>query len=124
MKTLIAGLTVVAVLAIGVAAYSYGMGAWGGGHMMGPGYGGHMMGPGYGGGMMRGGTQGYGYDQKFFDETADLRKELHEKKFEYFETLRDPETTSKQIAKLEKEIYTLQDRINEKSPRTGRFGCW
>jgi hypothetical protein len=124
MKTLIAGLTVIAVLAIGFAAYSHGIGAWGGGNMMGPGFGGHMMGPGYGGGMMRGGTPGYGYDQKFLNETADLRKELHEKKFDYFETLRDPETTSKETAKLEKEINKLQDRINEKSPRTGRVGCW
>lgn len=134
-KLLIIGLAIVSLLAIGAIAFAHGPGGWGGGHMMGPGYGsGHMMGPGYGGHMMGpmmgGGTHGYGYDQKFLDETTELRKELHNKRFEYFEAVRNPKTTTETITKLEKEIAELEDKIYEEAPRTtyGRFGgyghCW
>jgi hypothetical protein len=71
-----------------------------------------------------------GYDQKFLDETADLRKELHNKKFEYFEAVRNSETDSSTITKLEKEIREIQEKISEKAPRTAYRGrgltehCW
>jgi hypothetical protein len=130
MRKLITGLTVVTLLAVGALAYGHGFG-FGGGNMMGPGYGGHMMAPGYGGHMMGQGMAGYGFDKKFLDETADLRRDLHEKRFEYSEALRDTDTTPKTIAKLEEEIRGLQEKIREKSPRTaygygrtGGFGCW
>jgi hypothetical protein len=125
MKNLIIGLVIVLLLALGAIAFAHGPGWWGGGHMMGPGYGEYMMGS-----MMGGGTPGYGYDQKFLDETTELRKELHDKRFEYFEALRNPKTTTETITKLEKEITELEDKIYEKAPRTGhgRFGryghCW
>jgi hypothetical protein len=92
MKKLIAAIAVVSILAVGAIAYAHGNGAWGGGHMGGQGYGGHMggqgygghmMGQAYGGHMMGGYGSGYGTDQKFLDETTDLRKELHNKRFEY-----------------------------------------
>ena len=123
MKTFIAVLAVAALFGIGAMAYAHGTG--GGGHMMGQGYGGHMMEQGYGG-HMRGWT-GSGnaptqIDQKFLDETSALRKNLHDKKFEYFEAQRDPETNGETIAKLEKEIYALQDQIHEKAPRTAYRG--
>jgi hypothetical protein len=134
MKKILAVTAIISILAVGAIAFAHGpAGGWGGGPMMGPGYGGHMMGPGYGGhmtGRMGWGGQGYGTDQKFLDETADLRKELHEKRFEYMEAGRDPKTTNDTIAKLEKEIYGLQEKIREKAPRTayGTFGnqghCW
>ncbi len=126
MKTILVGITVVSVLALGTLAFAHSFGGWGGGHMMCPGYGGgHMMGPGYGGHM--GGWTGQGYgtkqtDQKFLDETADLRKELHNKRFEYFEAQRDPDTTTKTLAKLEKEIYELQEKIYKNAPRTAYRG--
>jgi hypothetical protein len=145
MKKVLAVLTVVTVLSIGAIAFAgagwYGghMGpgygnhmGYGGGYMMGPGYGNHM-GYGYGGGMMGPGYGPmYGYQseagQKFLDETKDLRKELNAKQFEYREAVRNPKTDEKTITKLEKEITDLQDRINEKAPRTERaFGygpCW
>jgi hypothetical protein len=128
MKKIVAGLVVVVLLSAGIIAYAHGPGMWGGGQMMGPAYG-NQMGPGFGGHMMRGGAQGYGPDQEFLNETADQRKELHEKKFVYFEALRDPEVSRETITKLEKEIDALQDKIHEKSPRTasGRAwgrGCW
>ncbi len=127
MKTLIAGLAITLLLVLGAMAYAHGPGAggWSGGHMMGQGYGGHMMGT-----MMGWGGQGAGPDKKFLDETADLRKNLHEKRFEYFEANRNPGTDSETLAGLEKEIYELQLKIHDKAPRTayGRQGgyghCW
>ncbi len=135
MKKVLAVLTVVSLLAFGTFAFAHGTGGWGGGHMgyghggygMGYGYGGHMMGPGYGGHMY--GQRG-GYDQKFLDETADLRKELHNKKFEYFEAARNSETDNTTLTKLEKEIREIQEKISEKAPRTAYRGgglaehCW
>lgn len=100
------------------------MGGYG---MMGPGMMGHMGGYGMGPGMM-----GYGYGgkydpeayekyqkdyQKYLDDTADLRKKLHNKKFEYFEALRDPDTKSDAIMKMEKEMRDLQWELYEKAPR-------
>ena len=122
MKKVLAILTVVTVLSIGAIAFAHGPGY--GGHM-GYGYGGHMMGPGYGdhmgygdGGHMMGRTGGY--DQKFLDETIDLRKELHTKKFEYMEAVRDPRTDEKTVTELEKEITGLQEKLYAKAPRTAR----
>jgi hypothetical protein len=134
MKKVLAIVTAVTVLSIGAFAFAgpgwfgghmgsgYGghMGYGNGGSMMGPGYGNHM---GYGGGMMGYGN-GYGYngssDKKFLNETRELRRELHTKQFEYREAVRNPKTDEKTITTLEKEITDLQDRINEKSPRTAR----
>lgn len=128
MKKVLAGVTVLTLLAFGAIAYA-GPGFWGGGHMMGSGYEGYGMGPGYGGHMMEQAYGGHMYgragshNQKFLNETAELRKELHNKRFEYFEALRNPETKVETITKLEKQIGSLQDKIFEKAPRTaGRYG--
>ncbi|MFZ5907077.1 MAG: hypothetical protein ACOYVJ_06660 [Nitrospirota bacterium] len=111
------------------------------GQYVGPSGGGYGMGP----GMMRGGRHGmmggYGMGpgmigdyygrgpgyyqrseecQKFFDQSAELRKELNEKRFEYAEAMRNPKTTGESLAKLAKEIYDLQGTIYSKAPR----GCW
>ncbi|RME65041.1 MAG: hypothetical protein D6778_06935, partial [Nitrospirae bacterium] len=94
MKRLVVLVAVLAVMAtVGLAA-AHGP-WWGGGPRamgaywgMGPG----MMG-GYGPGYCTGPGSCFGpqaYDQKFLDETRDLRKQLHEKRFEYFEALRNP----------------------------------
>ena len=135
MKRRIAGITVIALLALSAVAFGYGPGGWwGGGPMMGQAFGpAYCQGPGYGMGtgyMMGFGpgscTGTYGVDQKFLDETRDLRKDLQSKRFEYFEAIRNPETTPETIAKLEKEITELQQKIYEKAPKTafrgGRFG--
>ncbi|UCD35770.1 MAG: hypothetical protein JSU90_02750 [Nitrospiraceae bacterium] len=124
MKKLFIALAIVSVFAAAAVAFAHGPGAWAGGQMMGPGYGGHMTGMGYGhmGGWM---SQGYGTgktDQKFLDETADVRKDLHNKRFEYFEAQRDPKTTNETLAKLEKEMNELQEKLYEKSPRTAHRG--
>ncbi len=125
MKKLLIGLALISLVAVGAVAYGHETGGWGG-YGMGTGYGGHMIGYGHMGPMMG----GYGYDQKFLDETAELRKELNEKRFEYLEALRSPDTTPEKIAGLEKEIYELQAKVYEKSPRKGFTGpggyghCW
>jgi hypothetical protein len=103
----------------------WGYGMMGGGYGMGPGV---MEGYGMGPGMMYGygpGMMGPGYYnrseecQKFLDESAGLRKELHDKQFEYTEALRNPKTTAETDAKLQKDIDELQQEIYKKIP----LGC-
>jgi mono/diheme cytochrome c family protein len=125
----------------------YGRGGYGGGYGMGPGrMGGYGMGPGmmggYGGGygmgpgMMGGYNGGYGPGamgrygagpgsygnpecRKFLDSTAGLRRDLSDKKFEYYEAYRNPKANQETIFRLEGEIADLQDKIAEKAP----LGC-
>ncbi len=103
--------------------YGMGPGVRGGGYGMGPG----MMGQGYGGGYGMGpgggGRQGYGQSygqseecQKYFDESAGKRKELNNKRFEYFEAMRNPKTKPEDATKFEKEIWELQQQIFSKAP--------
>jgi hypothetical protein len=102
----------------GMMGHGWGMGRHGYG-MMGPGWG---MGPGmmgqygYGRGYgMMGPEHGKKY-QKFLDDTRDLRKALHMKRFEYFEAMRDPETTEETMTKLREETRDLMKKIYEKAP--------
>ncbi len=113
----------------------------GGGYGMGQGMMGYGGGYGMGQGMMGGGGYGMGHHgmmgsggygmmgpgyyahspecQAFYNDTAKLRKELHDKKFEYFETLRNPKTTGETATKFDKEITELQEKIYAKAP----IGC-
>jgi hypothetical protein len=88
--------------------------------MMGGGMMGYNMGQGmmHGMGMMGQGMMGYCNKEeynKFLDETIDLRKELHNKRFEYSEALRNPKTKPETITKYENEIQELQKKIYQKS---------
>lgn len=133
MKKVVSGIIIMSLLAIGATALAHGPRSWGGSKQgagygcygPGPGYGCSVEGPGYGRHM---GRWSGDYDKKFLDETADLRKELHDKRFEYSEATRDPKTEPETITKLENEIRALQDKISEKAPRTaygrhGGYGC-
>lgn len=99
-----------------------------GGYGMGPGMMGRgmMRGQRMGPGMMGQGMMGRGYQsqspecQKFYDETSGLRKELHNKRFEYFEAARNPKTTGEALMEIEKEVRELQEKIYAKGP----IGCW
>ena len=106
------------VLIFGAFAYAQGPGMMGGGRGMGPG----MMGEGYGMGPCMMG-QGYNWQsaecQKFHDDTVQLRKQLHEKRFDYFEASRNPKTAAEDLTKIEKEIKDLQDKLYLKAP----VGC-
>ena len=106
----------------------YGMGpGMMGGYGMGPqmmgGCGGRMSAPcyGYGPGMMEGygyGKKGYPDPQKykkFYDETKELRKKLHDLRFEYGEMMRNPDTTMKEKMDIEKQMFELQQKIQEKA---------
>jgi len=96
-----------------------------GGYGMGHGMMGGMMGPGMMG-RMRGmmGPGGYGMQgsdpaayQKYLNDTTELRKKLHDRKFEYFEAARNPDIKREALMKLEKEILDLQWDLYEKAPR-------
>jgi len=72
---------------------------------------GYGMGPGY-----------YGHSpecQEFYNKTVKLRKEFYDKKFEYFETLRDPKALGETAARLYKEVKELHDKIYRQAP----LGC-
>jgi peptidoglycan hydrolase CwlO-like protein len=83
---------------------------------------GGMMGPGMMGGQGMGYDKGPGYEndtekyQKFLDDTTKLRKELYDKRFEYFEAMRNPDTKQETISKLEQEIQELQKKLYDKEP--------
>jgi len=96
----------------------YGMGP---GMMMGGGMGpGMMMGGGMGPGMMGGGI-GPGmkrFDspeqyEKFLEATKDMRKKMHDLRFEYGEMMRNPKTTMGDLKKMEQEMFDLQKKIME-----------
>ena len=57
--------------------------------------------------------------QKFYDDTAKLRKELHDKRFEYFEVMRNPKSKGETAMKLDREIRELQEKIYSSAP----LGC-
>jgi hypothetical protein len=121
LRKAIIAIGVIALLAAGTAAYAH----FGGGYGYGGGYGGHM-GPGYGGGYGHMGPgyghmgPGYGYGwegddeerQKFLEETADIRRELHEKKFDLREAYRTGDEAKAEA--IEKEIDELRDKLAEK----------
>lgn len=105
MKKALAVLVAIGLLALGGAAFA---------HMWGDGEGGHMRGPGY----MR------GMDQKLLDETADLRKEIHAKRFELGEAARKGEQEKAEA--IEKDLDKLEDKLYEKvGPRKAArmYGC-
>ncbi|OGR04968.1 MAG: hypothetical protein A2511_15890 [Deltaproteobacteria bacterium RIFOXYD12_FULL_50_9] len=53
--------------------------------------------------------------QKFLDETEKLRRELHVKKFDYFEAARNKKTPAEEITKLENEMVELRTRIFQRA---------
>lgn len=108
MKKAVITLAVIAILSIAVLSYAH---MWGGGYSVG-----YMMSPGY---MMKGIYSPT--NQKFLDETADLRKNLHTKRFELEEALRKGEY--ERAEGIEKEIIELEDKLYEKGgKRYSRFG--
>jgi peptidoglycan hydrolase CwlO-like protein len=68
-------------------------------------------------GMMGGYQEDVKAYQTFMDDTAGMRKELHNKMFQYSEAYRNPQTNPETVTQLEKEIKELQKKIYEKAPR-------
>jgi hypothetical protein len=133
---------ITSILIVGLAAgisFAHN-GDWGmrgnGGQMMGGNYGmmhhgmmgggQQMMGPG-----MMGGVGGYRdcpgaaasgdgqwtneSQQKFLDDTVELRKELNDTHFAYQEARRNPETTREQLVSIEKEMIDLRSQLQERA---------
>jgi hypothetical protein len=57
--------------------------------------------------------------QKFIDVTKDLRKQMHDTKFELRELYRTPESDQKKITELEKKMDDLRAQIREKADDQG-----
>ena len=72
-------------------------------------------------GMMEPGYYGQiGDCLDFLDETSDLRKDFHNKKFEYMETFRNPNATPESLRELHNELNEIHTEIQSKAPQ----GCW
>ncbi len=67
---------------------------------------------------MMGGTMMYrmtpAQQQAFMDQTADLRKQMMEKRFTYMEAMRNPNTTPQQLASVEKDMLDLRTKMMDK----------
>jgi len=71
-------------------------------------------------GMMEGRTgQVSAEQQKFFDETRELRKAMHDKRFELMEAYRTADPDEKKIDGLEKEIAGIKEKIQAKAKELG-----
>jgi TolA-binding protein len=57
--------------------------------------------------------------QKFFDETRELRKAMHDKKFELREAYRAQTPDEQKIAKLEKELSDMREKIRSRAEELG-----
>jgi hypothetical protein len=57
--------------------------------------------------------------QKFFDETRDLRKQMHDKKFELREAYRAQNPDEKKIAALETDVNNLREKIQGRANELG-----
>jgi len=86
-----------------------------------------MMGPGMAGGGMMMGTPMMGFAagldseqiekyEKFMKETKELRRNLHDMRFEYGEALWNPDTTLKDLRGRLKDMNQLQQKIQQKMP--------
>jgi len=49
------------------------------------------------------------------NDTVQLRKEMHDKRFDYQEARGDPKTTKTQLAEIEKAVIDLRYKIEEKA---------
>lgn len=67
------------------------------------------------GGMMGPNAELSADQQKFFDATKDLRKSMHDKRFEMMELYRNPNADKSKIDALEKEISSIRDKMQEKA---------
>ena len=126
-----------AVLTLAIASVAFAHGGWGygshmggyGGHMMGygGGYGGHMMGPGYGPMMGPGYGPAYGdlseedynkleaANEKFFEQTRDLRQQLDEKRFALEKEWAQENPDTGKIKALQADISKLRSEFDAKA---------
>lgn len=58
--------------------------------------------------------------QAFLNETQGVHRELHDKRFEYREAIRNPKTTPETLSSIDKQIVDLRWKIQAKNTQ----GCW
>jgi hypothetical protein len=96
MKKILIGVMVLSILLVTAAAFAR---PWGG---------------------PAGKTKGISAEQqKFFDETLELRKEMHDIRFELREAYRAPNPDEQKIAALENEIVIIREQIRSKADEFG-----
>ncbi len=133
MKKAIIGSLLIVGLTAGVAfSHGKGHGFRGGGYQMGGGGGHQMMGSGmmgyqHGGGgwgnfdCPRVGMAGGGWNstqkQNFLDETVELRKQMHEKRFEIREARRSSNLDVEKLGQLEKDMIDIRSKIQKKAQK-------
>ena len=111
-------MTLALVIAVGFAGLNVAEARWGGGWMMGnSGYGpGSCNGP---GGLT--GDTNFNYEdmEKFHNDSAELRKQLFEKRSEYYDAV-NQENPDKELAKqIWSELFDLQNQMHEKALASG-----
>jgi Heavy-metal resistance len=121
----------------GYDGYMMGPGMMGYGSGYGPGYGGYMRGPGmmygygygpgYGGHMTGYGPYGTGNlsqqdaakleqsQEKFFNDTRDLRNTIQEKQFALNQELQQPNPNQDKVLNLQKELSQLESQFDQKA---------
>lgn len=127
MKKILMAVSVLMVLGLAAIAFAHGPGY--GGHMAGPG---HMGYGGYGDHMAGPGHMGYAADgerAEFLEKTADLRRKMHQTRFDYFEALRVG--NDEKAETLAKELDALAEKIAKAAPESFAKGgpgygrhCW
>lgn len=55
-----------------------------------------------------------GQQQEYMNQTTELRKHMMEKRFEYMEAMRNPNTTPQDLAKIEKDMLELRTKMMDK----------
>ena len=55
-----------------------------------------------------------GQRQEFMNQTTDLRQKMMDKRFAYMETMRNPDATPQDLAKIEKEMLDLRSQMMDK----------
>lgn len=77
-----------------------------------------MMGEGMGMGMMGGGMMQHmsaENQEKFMDATKDMRKEMHMKRFEHMEAMRNPKTTLEELSTMEQKMLDSRKEMMKKA---------
>ena len=80
----------------------------------------NMMGQGMGQGMMGGGMMNQMSDenqQKFMNDTQEMRQKMHTMRFEHMEAMRNPNTSLKDLADMEQKMLDVRQGMMQKAEK-------
>ncbi len=80
----------------------------------------NMMGQGMGQGMMGGGmmtNMSADNQQKFMNDTREMRQKMHTMRFEYMEAMRNPKTTLKDLGEMEQKMLDIRKGMMKKAEK-------